>query len=303
MMLKSIRVFLKVVEQGGFSGAGRVLNMAPSSVTRGIDQLEKELGASLFKRSTRQLSLTPEGQKFLVGAEKLLAQADELCGSLKTMNAEPEGHLRVSVFETFGRVKVSPLLPEFLQRYPKVKLQIDLENRMIDLDKEDIDLAIRIGRPIDSNLKAKKLLSNQTLICASPQYIAKRGKPASPDELMQHNCLVLNTRRQKAYWHFKQSKTSRKILVSGNLISTGGTPLLEAALSGAGIVQIPKWMVAEYIDQDKLVICLEDWACSVHENAIGEVYAVYRSSTYIKPSIRAFIDFLVEKTLDSQPQL
>lgn len=294
-MLNSIRIFIKVVEQGSFSKAGRILNMAPSSITRNIDQLEKELGVNLFKRSTRQLALTDEGQSFLEGADKLLAQADQLTASLKTAKSEPEGPLRISVFETFGRIKVCPCLPEFLQRYRKVKLEIELENRMADLDKEDVDLAIRIGRPADSNLKARKLLSNHTLICASPEYLAEYGRPASPEDLVDHNCLVLNTRRQKIYWHFQREKSSKKVPVNGNLTSTGGTPLLEAALAGTGIIQIPHWIVAQYINAGKLQCCLKDWQCSVHENTSGDVYAVYRGSNYLNPSIRAFIDFLMEK--------
>lgn len=298
-MLNSIRIFIKVVEQGSFTKAGRILNMAPSSITRNIDQLEKELGVNLFKRSTRQLALTDEGQSFLEGAEKLLAQADQLTASLKTVKAEPEGPLRISVFETFGRIKVCPFLPEFLQRYPKVKLEIELENRMTDLDQEDVDLAIRIGRPADSNLKARKLLSSHTLICASPAYITAQGQPSSPEDLLDHNCLALNTRRQKIYWHFRRAKTSKKIPVNGNLTSSGGTPLLEAALQGTGIIQIPHWMVDQYINKGKLQRCLQDWKCSVHENTSGDVYAVYRNSNYLNPSIRAFIDFLVEKTAET----
>lgn len=295
-MLNLIKIFIKVVDQGSFSKAGRVLNMAPSSVTRNVDHLENELGVSLFKRSTRQLILTDEGHIFLEGAHQLLAQANALTDSLKVVPSEPEGSLRVSVFESFGRIHVCPMLPTFLEKYPRVNLNIELENRMVDLTREDVDLAIRIGRPMDSSLKARKLLSNHTLICATPKYIKQHGRPATPEDLIKHNCLVLNTKRQKNYWHFSKSKTSRKVSVSGNLTSPGGTPLLAAVLQGTGIAQIPNWMISDYVRNGKLVVCLQDWECSVHENTSGEVYAVYRNDRYIKPSIRAFIDFLVEKT-------
>lgn len=295
-MLNLIKIFIKVVDQGSFSKAGRVLNMAPSSVTRNVDHLENELGVSLFKRSTRQLILTDEGNIFLEGAHQLLAQANALTDSLNVVPSEPEGSLRVSVFESFGRIHVCPMLPKFLEKYPRVNLNIELENRMVDLTREDVDLAIRIGRPMDSSLKARKLLSNHTLICATPKYIKQYGRPATPEDLIKHNCLVLNTKRKKNYWHFSKSKTSRKISVSGNLTSPGGTPLLAAALQGTGIAQIPNWMISDYVRKGKLVVCLQDWECSVHENTSGEVYAVYRNDRYIKPSTRAFIDFLVEKT-------
>mgnify|MGYP000361908971 CR=1 FL=1 len=294
-MLNSIRIFIKVVEQGSFSKAGRVLNMAPSSVTRKIDGLENQLGIVLFKRSTRQLLLTAEGEVFLEGANKLIIQANELTTSIKSKNHEPNGLLSLSVFESFGRIHISPLIAEFLQQHPKVSIEIELENRIVDLSKEDVDLAIRIGRPADSSLKARKLLSNHTLICASPEYLDKHSIPVTPEDLMQHNCLALHTNRQKVFWYFKQAKYSKKIAVTGNLSSKGGTPLLDAALKGTGIIQIPNWMVADYIQRGKLIVCLSDWDCSVHENTRGEVYIVYRNSSYIKPVIRAFIDFVVEK--------
>ena len=285
-----------MVEQGSFSKAGRILNMAPSSVTRNIDHLENELGVTLFKRSTRQLILTEEGNIFLEGANKLLAQASDLTESLKIVNGEPEGVLRISVFESFGRIHVSPFLSEFLEKYPKVKVEIELENRMVDLIAEEVDLAIRIGRPIDSALRARKLLPNHTLVCASPEYIDKYGVPAIPDDLVSHNCLALSNKRQKNYWHFCKSKKFKKIPVKGNLTSLGGTPILQAALNGTGVAQIPNWMIVDYVQEGKLVVCLQDWECSLHESTSGEVYAVYRNNNYIKPSIRAFIDFLVEIT-------
>jgi len=295
-MLSLIRIFIKVVEQGSFSKAGRILNMAPSSVTRKIDALENQLDVSLFKRSTRQLILTTEGELFIEGANKLITQANELTASLKTKHTEPEGSLSISVFESFGRIHVSPVLAEFLEKYPKVNLEIELENRMVDLNKEDIDLAIRIGRPVDSNLRARKILSNQTLICASPKYFNRYGIPETPEDLMQHNCLALNSKRQIKFWYFQQAKTSKKIAVTGNLSSTGGTILLDAALKGTGIIQISSWMVGNYISEEKLQVCLSDWNSSLHENSSGEVYIVYRNNSFIKPAVRKFIDFLVEKT-------
>ena len=294
-MLNSIRVFVKVVEQGNFSKAGRVLNLAPSSVTRNIDQLENELGVTLFKRSTRQLVLTDEGSLFNEGAYKLLAQADELTQSLKSEGREPEGMLRISAFESFGRLHLCPHLPEFLERYPNVKLEIELENRVVDLVADEVDIAIRIGRPADSSLRARKLLPNHTLLCASPSYLERHGEPTTPDDLASHNCLLLSNKRQRNYWYFNRNKQSKKIAVNGNLTSTGGTPLLHAALSSSGITQLSNWMIADDVAQNRLMICLPDWQCSLHENSSGEVYAVYRQNHHPKPVIRAFIDFLVEK--------
>jgi len=294
-VLNLIRVFIKVIETGSFSKAGAVLKMAPSSVARNIDSLEQELGTTLIKRSTRKLVLTEEGQQFLEGAEKLLSQADQLKTSLSQVNEEPAGVLRISVFESFGRQIVSPILPEFLAKYPKVKIEINLDNQMVDLSRDNIDLGIRIGRPADSSLRARKLLNNYTWLCASPDYLAKAPPLTQPADLINHNCLLLSQDRQVTHWYFKKDKEKLKVAVNGNLSSKGGTPLLEAAVNGGGIVQMSQWMMLDLINAKQLEICLPHWKPSLHEDTSGEVYAVYLGNKFLRPALRAFIDFLVMK--------
>jgi len=292
-MLHLIKVFEKVIDQGSFSQAAKVLKVAPSSVARAIDNLEQELGVALFKRSTRQLVLTDEGRQFKSEAINLVNHANSVIQSLKRNGTKPEGRLRVSVFETFGRLKISPLLSKFLEKYPKVSLEFDLDNRMVDLNQEDVDIAIRIGRPIDSRLKARKLLSNDTVICLSPNYKYHHGEPNSPDELVEHNCLTLNTNRQIIYWYLKKNDSVKRIPVKGSLTSTGGTPLLDSVLAGSGVAQLPYWMVEHYLSSGALIPCLNDWKSYINEDSNGMVYAVYRNTNFINPNIRAFIDFLV----------
>lgn len=294
-MLGLIRVFIKVVELGSFSKAGAVLNMAPSSVARNIDSLEAELGISLFKRSTRQLLLTEDGEVFLPGANKLLQDANALKASVQGNDVEPEGLIRISAFESFGRLCISPYLPEFLQRYPKLQIEIELDNRVVDLNSENVDLAIRIGQPQDSGLHARLLMSNQTLLCASPEYLALHGEPKTPEDLTEHNCLRLNQDRQKTYWYFQKGEELKKIPVQGNITSKGGTPLLEAAIAGAGLVLLSAWMI-DLVKQEKLKVCLPQWQSSLYEGSSGEVYAIYHGSKYPNPGVRALIDFLLEKT-------
>ena len=294
-MLNRIKVFIKVIDTGSFSKAGIVLNMAPSSIARKIDSLEHELGTTLIKRSTRKLTLTEDGYQFLEGAEKLLIEADQLKASMGQVNMEPEGVLRISVFESFGRQIVSPLLPEFLQKYPKVKIEINLDNQIIDLNRENIDLGIRIGRPADSSLRARKLLTNHTWLCASPDYLARTTAPTRPEDLANHNCLILSQERQRTYWYFKKDKKQIKVPVQGNLCSKGGTPLLEAAINGGGIVLMSQWMMLDLINANKLRVCLSGWEPSLHQDSSGEVYAVYLGDKYLRPVLRVFIDFLVNK--------
>lgn len=295
-MLTLIRTFIKVSDLGSFSKAAQVLNLAPSSVTRSINKLEAELSVRLFKRSTRALVLTEEGHQFYQRAEKLLEDADSLISSMQGTRSEPEGTLRVSSFEGFGRAFISPLLPEFLNRYPKLKVEIELDNQIVDLNSENIDIGIRIGQPADSSLNARLLLENKTILCASPRYLEQHATLLKPDDLEQHNCLILNRDKQRNYWHFRNSNNDyKKISVAGNLTSKGGTPLLEAAINHGGIVLISSWMAEQLIEEGKLEQCLPDWQASLFEESNGIIYAVYQGNKYLKPSLRVFIDFLVEK--------
>ena len=295
-MLNSVRIFLKVVELGSFSKVAKVLNMAPSSVTRAIDNLEHEVKSELFKRSTRQLLLTEKGHDFLEGASNLVSNYDALIMSMTGSNKEPEGNLRISVFESFGRLRICPIIHDFLNKYPKISIDIELENKVVDLSAENIDLAIRIGTPKDSGLKFRNIIPNHTFVCAAPDYLSKNGLIEQPEDLSLHNCLLLNQGRQRTYWHFKKNRRNVKTLVSGNLKSKGGTPLLEAALSGLGVVQLSNWIISDYVKSGQLVVCLQDWEPLLNAQASGSVYCVYKQGTYKNPNIKLFLDYLVEET-------
>lgn len=294
-MLELIRILLQVLASGSFSKAGIVLHMAPSSVARSIDNLEHQLGVTLLHRSTRQLRLTEEGEHFVEQASLLLEDADNLVAALRQNSREISGTLRISVFESFGSQIISPMLAPFLQRYPNANIEINLDNRMVDLTREKIDLAIRIGRPADSGLRARHLMPNRTQLYAAPDYLTRYGMPQTPEEISQHNCLLLSQDRQRNYWHFSRGRTHHRIPVQGNLSSKGGTPLLRAAEHGAGLLLLSSWMTQDLVKAGKLVICLPEWQVSQYEDGSGEIYAVYPGGKYPKPLLRAFIDFMVEQ--------
>lgn len=293
-MLDRIRILAQVVESGSFSRAARALNLAPSSVTRTIDALEQQLGVPLFKRSTRQLVLTEQGEYFLARSLPLLEEADQLVQSLQPLSGAPRGGLRVSVFESFGAAWLAPRLPTFLARYPEVRLEIELDNRLVDLDAENVDVAVRIGRPIDSGLHSRRLLANRTLLVASPEYLAAHGEPAHPDDLASHNCLIRGQGRQRQHWYFEREGEKRRVAVQGNLASIGGTPLLCAAKAGSGLLLLSSWMVQQGLDDGSLIPVLPEWQASPYEDRHDEIYAVFRGGRFLKPQTRAFIDFLIE---------
>lgn len=294
-MLDLIKVFEQVVLSSSFSQAGKVLSMAPSSVARNIDSLENLLKTTLFKRSTRQLVLTEAGQYFYQQSAIILQQSDKLIAEMQATNCSAQGMLRISVFESFGNLYLTPLIPEFLARYPKIQVELDLDNNIVDLHSDKIDIAIRIGTPQDSSLKARHLLSNNTSLVASPDYIAQFGAPAKPEDLQQHNCLLISHERQRNYWYFCKKQQHKKISVTGNLISKGGSPLLTAALQGCGVLLLSNWMLKPYLAQGQLIRLLPQWDITHNELSSGEIFAIYKGSQFPQPHIRAFIDFVVEK--------
>ncbi|MGD8122378.1 LysR substrate-binding domain-containing protein [Vibrio sp. TRT 2004] len=292
-MLDLIRIFNQVVESGSFSQASSVLNMAPSSVARNIDNLEAQLKTTLFRRSTRQLLLTEEGQYFHQQALPLLDNANTLVEEMKKTHRQPEGLLRISAFESFGNIFLAPLIPKFLQQYPKVKVELELDNKVVDLNSENIDIAIRIGSPKDSRLRARKLMTNQTLLVASPDYLNNHPEITAPEDLTDHNCLLISQKRQRSHWHFQCGKLKKQVMVTGNLSSRGGSPVLWGALQGTGVLLLSDWMVKPYLQQGRLVHLLPEWHASYGENRSGEIYALYKTTQYPKPHIRAFIDFIL----------
>jgi len=291
-MLERVRVFIKVADLGSFSKAAGLLNVAPSSITRSIDKLESELSVRLFKRSTRGLHLTEEGAQFYERALPLLHDAQALFESMGSVNSEPSGTLRISAFESFGRVFISPLLPEYLSQHRELKLEMELDNHLVDMNTSNIDVGIRIGRPLDSALHARLLLKNAPILCASPAYLAAFGTPTKPEDLVDHNCLLLNNGRQLSYWYFRNKGVNKKIPVKGNLSSKGGSALLEAAVRDGGILLLSRWMLTDLMASGALVEVLPHWQPSLYEETSGDIYAVYQ---HLKPSIRSFIDFMVKK--------
>ncbi|MCW8346849.1 LysR family transcriptional regulator [Vibrio sp. ZSDZ65] len=300
-MLELIKVFDQVVESGSFSQASKALNMAPSSVARNIDNLEARIKTTLFKRSTRQLILTEEGQYFYQQASQLLHDSNKLLAEMRGNHGVPEGMLRISVFESFGNLCLTPLIPEFLERYPKIHIELELDNNVVDLHSDNIDIAIRIGTPQDSRLKARHLLTNYTSLVASPSYIKQHAPIEKPDDLQDHNCLLISHERQRHYWHFSKKSVNKKVSVKGNLISKGGSPLLYAALQGSGVLLLSDWMLKPYLENNQLVKLLPIWTATHGEQSSGEIFAIYKSTQYPKPHIRAFIDFLVEKLQSMTP--
>lgn len=278
-------VFAEVVEAGGFTEAARRLGVSKASVSRQIAALERRLGAQLLRRTTRRMSLTEVGELFHARCLRVAEEAEAAERSVGDMQAEPRGEIRLAAPMSFGHLHVAPLLPAFLERHPKVRIHLDLTDRMIDLVREKFDLSIRISAALpESSYVQRKLCAIQLVMCAAPAYLARHGTPRSPEDLRTHNCLGYGSPPQR--WTLARDQ---RIETSGNLSIDNGDGLRSAALAGLGIVYLPSFLVGPDLRAGRLVRLLPAEA-----HVVGGAWALYPSSRHPASKVRALIDFLVE---------
>ncbi|MDH3326380.1 MAG: LysR family transcriptional regulator [Gammaproteobacteria bacterium] len=294
-LFNSIELFVKTIESGSFSEVGRRLQIAPSSVSRQINALEEELGIRLLQRTTRSINLTEAGQIYFEKVSKILDDLAEAKLAISQLQATPKGLLRINAAIPFGERNIVPLIPEFLNKYPKLKVELILEDRSIDLIEERVDLSIRIGRLEDSSLVARKLKENNFVVCGSQTYFQNKGTPTTPDELKQHNCIVNKNIFNSNSWHFKKGNSSLTVPVTGNFQANTGGALFNAILSNLGIAVLPTWYVGEEIAKGNLQVVLKNYEVTLPAMTGSAIYALYPAGQYLPPKTRVFIDYLVEK--------
>jgi DNA-binding transcriptional LysR family regulator len=253
-MLDDLRIFLAVAEAGSLSKAAKARDIAVSSVSRKIDALEAGLGVKLLRRSSRVVMLTDAGEQFLPRARNILAELDDAKDAISALHADPRGLLTVTAPSSFGRRHVTPAVNCFLKRYPLMEIDLHLSDHVIDLSAQRVDVAIRIGTLPDSDLVATRLAPLQRLACASPAYIERCGWPASPDDLLQHNCLTMATKPAPVdWWCFAGVNRNKALPVRGTLRTDDTDSLLQAAVAGVGIVHLASWLVSEMIAGGRLL--------------------------------------------------
>lgn len=289
-------VFVTAVDAGNFSAAARVLGLTPSAVSKQISRLESRLGARLLNRSTRRTSLTDVGRDFFDRSRTILAEIDEAERAVGHASDEPRGALRVTASISFGQRQIVPLVPEFVSRFPDIRVDMVVSDRVIDLVDEGIDVAVRVSAPADSALIARQILPDRRVVCAAPAYLAAHGTPATPEELAAHNALIYSTVYSDT-WRFGGSSGSTAVRVSSNFAANSGEAIRDLALQGAGIARLATFLVGPDIKSGRLVELLPDWR-DPQENII---HAVYPSRRLVPPSTRAFVDFLVEKLTPVPP--
>jgi DNA-binding transcriptional LysR family regulator len=286
----AVRVFVRVADAGSFVRAAEQLDTSNAAVTRQVAGLEEHLGARLLHRTTRKISLTSVGEVFIEKARQILADIAETESIAGGRRAEPVGTLRVSAPLSFGIAHLSRLLPAFRNRYPKLRLDIDLSDRMVDLVADGIDVALRIARQPSDNLVARAIAPVRLVLCASPMYLKKHGTPQSPEELADHETLSYSYLSAGDSWEFvREGDASAIVHIRPAVHANNGELLRELAVTGGGIILQPSFIVGGDLTRGSLVPLLAEW-----KTAELTLYAVYLSQRQLPPKVRVFIDYLVE---------
>ncbi|MGG6429336.1 LysR substrate-binding domain-containing protein [Acetobacter ghanensis] len=287
----SMQVFVKVVQVGSFSAAARALALSPTMVTKHVTALEDRLGVTLFRRSTRHLSLTEAGRLFLEGGQRILADMEEVELAVTEQRREPRGHLRLNAPVSFAIRYVAPYLPEFSRLYPHVTVELGLNDRTVDLIDEGWDLTLRIRKMPASTLRSRRLATIRMVVCAAPAYLDHAGTPTHVEELSQHACLgyTLSGTNSANRWSFGE-RGEKTVSVSGPLSANNGDVLREAALAGAGIVYQPVFVVSEELRAGRL----RALALDMPPVPGPDLHAVYAPGINLPLKTRAMIDYLTQ---------
>ncbi|WP_339486088.1 LysR substrate-binding domain-containing protein [Pseudomonas sp. EL_65y_Pfl2_R95] len=280
---EGIDEFVAVAECGQFTAAAEQLGLSSSQVSRQVARLEERMQARLFYRSTRKVALTEAGQTFLQHCQRLQDAREEALRVVGDLNSQPKGLLRMTCAVAYGERFIAPLVTEFMIHHPQLRVDIQLSNRPLDLVHEGLDMAIRLGRLQDSSLVAAKLAPRKMYLCAAPDYLKHYGRPHSLSELARHNCLIGSSDA----WSFKinQQETSQR--VQGSWRCNSGQAVLEAALRGLGLCQLPDYYVLEHLRSGALISLLDN-----HQPPNTAVWALYPQQRHLSPKVRQLVDFL-----------
>ena len=283
---EGISEFVAVAETASFTMAAKRLAISTPQVSRQISALEARLTIKLFYRTTRKVSLTQEGQVFYQQCRGVLDALDAAERAITNLQSKPQGSIKLTAPVTYGEQQVLPLINDFLGLYPDIDINALLTNQRVDLIEDGYDLAIRIGKLEDSSLMAKKLTTRTNFVCASPKYLKMFGNLESLAALTDHNCLLGTL----DYWRFLENGKEKNIRVSGNIRYNSGTALVDAALKGIGIVQLPHYYVQNQVQDGNLITLLDQFR---QQEEI--IWGVYPSNRHLSPKIRLLVDFLAEK--------
>jgi LysR family transcriptional regulator, transcriptional activator for dmlA len=281
--------FALLARRGSLAAAAQELGITPPAASKRLAALERRLGVRLLQRTTRRMSLTPEGETYLVQGERVLAELEALERTVSGAQAQPKGTLRVAATLGFGRHHVGPALARFVQRYPAVDAQLHLTDKPVNLVEQGFDVLVRFGEMPDARLTARLLAHNERVLCAAPAYLQAAGMPGHPRDLAAHQCIVLREADEAfGAWHFRAGGRQEVVKVRGGLSTNDGETAVAWALAGQGILMRSLWDAAVLLQAGQLVQVLPEWSLPS-----ADVYAVFPVREHLSAKVRAFVDFML----------
>lgn len=288
--LTRMRAFIDVVEAEGFSAAARKIGRSKALLSKYVRELEDELGARLLNRTTRKFSMTEAGHTYFHRAVEIIREIDSLADAVSESSSDARGRIKLSAPRTFADAVIGQSLIDFCVAHPEIILDIRLDDRFVDLVEEGFDLAIRITRLQDSSMIAKRLAPFHSVLCGSPELIARVGKPERPEELHDKPCIIDTNSRSRNNWHFRNTDGSMMtVTVSGPIEVNSPIATKHAGLKGLGFCSLPAFIADDEIAKGTLIPCLEDFTIKD-----GGIYAVYPHRRYLPAKVRALVDYLTE---------
>ena len=295
--LHLITVFVAVVDTNGFAGAARKLGVSPPAVTRAISELEASLGVRLLTRTTRVVRVTEAGARYVEDCRRILAELAEADASVAGLHGAPRGRLTLTAPALFGTRVVTPIVTEYLQRYPEVSASCWFIDRIVNLMEEGVDIAVRIGELPDSSMQAARVGQVRRLICAAPAYLAAHGTPRTPDELAAHSVVSAGSIAPAPAWRLVREGETRIVKPEPRLTVTTNDAAVVAAVGGFGLTRLLSYQVADELRDGRLQTVLDDW-----EPAAWPVHLVHREGRHASRKARAFLDLAIER-LRAHPAL
>ncbi|MEM8639958.1 MAG: LysR family transcriptional regulator [Cyanobacteria bacterium P01_G01_bin.54] len=294
MDIATLQLFVEVMRQGSFAAVARNRNLDPSSVSRAIASLEKDLGIRLLQRTTRRLAPTEAGILYFQRLEPLLEDLQQARQLATDLDTHPTGTLRLTTSTAFGQTCIVPLLPDFTRQYPELNIDLLLTDAVVDLLGDRIDLAIRLGKLADSSLIAQRLISTRYHVCASPTYLEQHQPPQQPQDLQHHPCLCFPLPGFRSQWRFRDPDGQRLgVPIQGKVMISNAIALQQCAIAGMGVALLADWLIANDLAAGRLVDLFPDYAVTATDFNTA-VWLVYPSRAYLPLKVQVFKNYLCE---------
>ena len=287
--IKRMAIFVQVVETGSFSGAARRLGIARSAISRHITALEEKYETRLLNRTTRRLNLTEAGRIYYESCVKILAEAEAVTQRIQQSREKPRGTLKIAGPTSFGS-QLAKLVTEFRKHHSALTIELQLDDRIVDMVEEGIDVSIRVGWLEDSRLIASRICDSPRILCASPAYLELHGRPQNPSQLTKHHCIIFTLLPTPHQWRFSRGNNRETIHIHSPFLTNSAMAVRGLVLNGAGIAPLSRFLVNEDIRDGKLEHLLPEYDCGS-----AGIYAVYQDRRYKQPKVRLFIDYIKER--------